>query len=354
MVESLWASGAAQAVSDALTYLVSSWDFDICGLTVSVATPDSYLLSLCQTYFRFYQQTSSRFSASTIRINLIPVSSSTDLAQYLPQDAEFVGQQEITTVWKNRRCGQERYYFHFTFGNALFRVEPERGQIVGIISPNALEWPHLMVNTYVFMTLMLALRWRGLYHLHTAAVLAPSQGLTLICGGQRAGKTTLTTALGIAGWHPLSDDGVVIKANDQGQPEMQAFKRDFHLAAALLQQWPSLRQIEARYFYYDRACVDGLSLFQTEALASQTFTQVERVIFPQVSGEMNSRLAPMPTNEAMQRLIGQSMFFPLGRTHTQTQMALLTTLVKNTRCYRLFAGTDIWENPHRAVELLTA
>lgn len=336
---------------------LSSWGFEICGVTVALVTPSAYLLNLCQNYFRFYRAVApERLSRSNqpIKVRLKLVTSAVSLDRLIPAGAEFVGQQEITTIWKTVRRGREQFYFHFNFGNALIRVEPAVGKIVGIISQDALEWPHLMVNTYVFMTIMLALRGRGVYHLHTAAVLSPEQRLTLICGGQRAGKTTLTTALGVGGWHPISDDGMVLRATAQGAAELHAFKRDFHVAAALLQQWEALRQAEVRYFYHDRACVDGLTFFQTAPLSETTFTQVDRVLFPQITGEQESRLEPLPKSEALRRLIGQSMFFPLGREHTQTQLALLTALIKDASFYRLQAGTDIWENPQCAVELLTA
>ena len=334
-----------------------SWGFEICGETVAVVTPSAYLLSLCQSYFRFYREVAPELlsqSEQPIRLRLKLVTSSARLERLIPAGAEFVGQQEITTIWKISRRGKDQFYFHFNFGNALIRVEPVSGRIVGIISQDALDWPHLMVNTYVFMTLMLALRGRGVYHLHTAAVLSPAQRLTLICGGQRAGKTTLTTALGVAGWHPISDDGMVLRATAQGHAELQVFKRDFHLAAALLQQWEALRKVEVRYFYHDRACVDGLTFFQTAPLSKATFTQVDQVLFPQITGEQQSRLEPLPKSEALRRLIGQSMFFPLGRTHTQAQLVLLTALVKDASFYRLCAGTDLWENPHQAGTLLSS
>jgi hypothetical protein len=324
-------------------------------VTVAIVTPSAHLLSLCQSYFRFYPEVALEHLPavpSPIKLRLKLVNFASRFGHLIPADAEFVGQQEVTTIWRTFRRGQEHFYFHFSFGNALFRVEPVSGRIVGIISPDALHSPHLMVNTYVFMTLILALRGRGIYHLHTAAVLSPKQELTLICGGQRAGKTTLATALGVAGWHPISDDGLVLRATTQGGAQLQAFKRDFHLAAALLQQWEALRDVEARYFYHDRACVDGLTFFQTAQLGDSTFTQVDQVLFPQITGEAKSWLEPMPKSEAIRRLIGQSMFFPLGRQHTQAQLTVLTTLTNRASFDRLWAGRDFWEDPQQAALLL--
>lgn len=325
----------------------------MCGVTVSCFTSSPYLLHLCQSYFRFYPTVSPALrSDPIIQVHLKLVTSPTDLKRLLPADAEFVGQQEITTIWKTSRRGRERYYFHFNFGKALFRVEPSRGRIVGVISAEALHAPHLMVNTYVFMTLMLALRWRGIYHLHTAAVISPEQQLALICGTQRAGKTTLTVALGLAGWQPISDDGVVLRTLVEGAAAVEAFKRDFHVAAALLQKWEALRPSEVRYFYHDRACLDGLAFFQSQPLADTTFTQVDHLLFPEITGTKESSLVPLSAGEALRRLIAQSMFFPLERRHTQAQLALLGNLVKQASCYQVRAGTDVWENPKIAASLL--
>ncbi len=348
----------ANAVNGAFTYLtVLTWSFEICGVNVVLTTPNPYLLSLCQSYFRFYPQAApavSLRSKPSIKVRLNFATSSTELKQLIPDKAEFIGQQEVTTIWKTVSRGREQFYFHFHFGNAVIRVEPASGRIVGIISQEALDWPHLMVNTYVFMTLMLALRGHSVYHLHTAAVLSPQQHLTLICGGQRAGKTTLATALGIGGWHPISDDGMVLRANAEGQAELHAFRRDFHLAAALLQQWEALHNVKVQYLYHDRACVDGLTLFNSVPFSEGSFTRVAQVLFPQLTGAKQSRLEPLPKSEALRRLIGQSMFFPLNRDHTQKQLNLLTALVKDTSFYQLWTGTDLWENPRLAADLLTS
>lgn len=334
-----------------------SWGFEIGGVTATLVTPSSYLLSLYQDYFRFYSTASAETALSSkpaIKLYLQLKATSDDLKCLIPANAEFIGQQEITTIWKVLRRGRAQYYFHFTFGNALLRVEPERGIIVGVISEEALQFPHLMVNTYVFMTLMLALRWRDAYHLHTAAVVSPQNEVTLICGTQRAGKTTLTTALGLSGWHPISDDGVILQRSTQGTTELQAFKRDFHIAAVLLKQWQALSNIEVKYFYHDRACVDGLAFFQSKQIADVKFNQVKCVLFPEITGERESALEPLPPSEALRRLIAQSMFFPLGGVHTNSQFTLLASLVKEASCHRLKAGADIWNNPLCAGQLLSA
>jgi hypothetical protein len=81
---------------------------------------------------------------------------------------------------------------------------------------------------------------------------------------------------------------------------------------------------------------------------------VQCLLFPEITGEKESFLEPLSPGEALRRLIQQSMFFPLESAHTQTQLTLLTALVKEASCHRLKAGTDIWENPLAAGQLLSA
>ncbi len=254
-------------------------------------------------------------------------------------------------LWRWQDRGRDQFFFQTDI--TFFRVEPQRGHAIGFIAESALQSPHLLANTYTFAILLLLLRWHGQYHLHTAAVVSPRESLHLIGGAQRAGKSTLTAALAVSGWQAISDDGILLQAShQQGQAKAYAFKRDFHIAAELLQKWRGLRQAVSRHNYFDRACVDALDLFQVKALAELPFTRVARVIFPQITNVTQSRLELMPPGEAIHRLIEQSMFFPLWRDHTQKQVSLLTALVKEATFLRLLAGTDIWENPTCAGELL--
>ena len=337
---------------------MSVFAFEISGLPITLSTSSASLLQLYADYFRYYQGKAANNASSVLtgssraplKIHLTLTPSLLAQENLIPAEAEFMAQAGRVSFWRWQERGREQFFFRTDI--TCFRVEPQRGHAIGFVSEAALQTPHLLANTYTFVILLLLLRWHGQYHLHTAAVVSPRESLHLICGAPRAGKSTLTTALAVSGWQAISDDGILLQASEQGHATAQAFKRDFHIAAELLQKWPGLSQAVSRHHYFDRACVNGLAFFKSEQLAEFPFTRAARVVFPQITGEKKSRLDPMPPREAIHRLIEQSMFFPLWREHTQRQMELLTAFVKDAEFLRLHAGTDIWENPACAAQLL--
>lgn len=328
---------------------VPVFPFKICGLPLTISTSSVPLLQLYAEYFRYYSSDSLP-NAAALKLRLRVTKSLPNPKHLIPATAEFVARSGPVSFWRWQDQGREQFFFQTDITS--FRVEPRRGTAIGIISEAAFQAPHLLANTYTFAILLLMLRWHGQYHLHTAAVISPQKSLYLICGAQRAGKSTLTAALAVSGWQAISDDGILLQAAKAGHAEAYAFKRDFHIAAELLRKWEGLHKAVSRHNYFDRACVDALELFQTKSLAEQPVMHPARVIFPQITGERKSRLEAMPPSEAIHRLIEQCVYFPLWREHTQQQMNLLTTFVRGASFLRLLAGTDIWENPLCAGDLL--
>lgn len=331
---------------------VFTFSFEISQIPVQLTLDSSILFDLYRDYFRYYRPvvSASPDTHNRLAFRLKLKSPLPSVEPIIPSGAELLSKIGVIEFWRARI--HRRQYFFFKTNVTLFRVNPEQGRVVGWIFEEALKSPNLLANTYTFAALLLLLRWRGIYHLHTAASISPQKNLLLICGAQRAGKSTLATALGISGWHTISDDGVLLQSDEQGRARWQAFKRDFHLAAELLTGWESLRNIKSRHNYYDRACLDGLDLFDAKNLADGYFSQIDRVVFPSITNLPESRLEPISPSEAIRLLITQSMFFPLWPEHTQRQLQMLTSLLKPTRFYRLQAGTDLWKNPLIAGRLL--
>jgi len=241
--------------------------------------------------------------------------------------------------------------FYFDTGSAVFRVDPERSLLEGFIAPEAFNLPHLLVNTHTLFALLLLLRARGLYHLHAAAVVSPRNELYLICGEQRSGKTTLTTALGLAGWRPISDDSLLVRSHPPAA-QIVALRKSFHISNDILARWRTLDPAARHHCYFERTSVAGLEFFETSKLAEASFSRVDYIILPQITGRTSSSLAPVPLSEVILKLAEQSMFFQLWRTHTQQQLHALTQLARAASGYRLLAGTDLLSDPNRSAELL--
>ncbi len=325
-------------------------NFHISEIPLSLRTHAESLFAIYQNYFRYYQLSVIPCSQSPQLLRLKLIAELPPQSSYLPPDAKLLSQIGELQFWEAEKRSHTQYFLRTNV--TLFRVEPARGKLVGLIAKDALHSQNLLANTYTFTAILLLLRWQARYHLHTAAIISPQEKLYLICGAQRAGKTTLTTALGVSGWQAISDDGILVQADDQGLARLQAFKRDFHIAADLLQKWEALRNTASLHNYFDRACINGLELFGARNLADELFTKVDYVIFPQITDAPQSALTPLAPSEALHRLIGQSMFFPLWTEHTRQQISWLTQLVKSTEFFQLRAGTDIWENPLSAARVL--
>jgi hypothetical protein len=335
--------------------------FAICGIPIVLHAHSPRLIRLFAGYFRYYQpkieasaeNIESESGLKPLVIELKRRRALPPRERLIPPPAELVSQTGVVSLWRepveDRSGAGERFYFDL--GVAAFRVEPQASRATGLVSPPALDHPHILANTYTLFALLLLLRTRGLYHLHAAALVSPDDRLWLICGAPRSGKTTLTAALGIAGWRPVSDDSLLI-TSAAGSARLVALKKYFHLGDELLERWPELDGIERHHQYLDRTCAGGLEFFGSVDLADTRFGKIDAVVLPEITNEEQSRLDPIPPSAALLRLAEQSMFFQLWRDHTRNQWELIGGLTGEASCYRLLAGTDILNDPHCAARLL--
>ncbi len=80
--------------------------------------------------------------------------------------------------------------------------------------------------------------------LHAAAVSHPDHGAILICGPSRAGKTSLTLSLMLAGWNWLSDELILI---DESAPlRLLGFRRNFNLKESSWDLFPETGDLPHR------------------------------------------------------------------------------------------------------------
>jgi hypothetical protein len=338
----------------------------ICGNQILISARALHLIRLFADYFRYYEPQilstaeALAFQAESelaLKIELKLRQKLPPREVLIPSTAELFSQTGVVSLWQDAETkgrGEEetgRFYFHL--GVAAFRVDVEAGQAVGLVTPQALEYPHILANTYALFALLLLLRSRKAYHLHAAAILSPNEKLWLICGAQRAGKTTLTTALGLAGWRPVSDDSLLV-GRDEHSAWLTPLKKYFHVGDELLHRWPELANITRHHQYLDRTCTGGLEFFQTQTLAETKFRHIDHIVLPQIVNESISRIEPLPRSAALLRLAEQSMFFQLWRDHTARQWQSLNELAANAVCHRLFSATDLLVNPQAASKVLVS
>ncbi len=322
-----------------------SLELAICGIPILISAGSARLVRLFADYFRYYDPQINQAVATPAGALNIELRLRRELPpreKLIPIRATLVSQTGIARFWRDAASQGERFYFDF--GTSVFRVEPEAGQAVGLITPQAFELPHVLANTYTLFPLLLLLRSRRVYHLHAAAVLSPSDELWLLCGSQRSGKTTLATALGLAGWRPISDDSMLIHF-DGASPRLTALKKYFHVSNELLEHWRGVRNATSHHQYLDRTCIDGLSFFGTTALASRSFEQIDRIVLPRIVQDETTSLAPIAKSEVLLKLAEQSVFFQIWPDHTRRQWESLTNLARSGSGYRFLSGPEILRNP---------
>ena len=329
-----------------------SLELAICGIPITISTSSARLTRLFADYFQYYDpqiNTSVQVSQTPLSLELKLRRELPPRQKLIPAEATLISQTGIARLWREAKLSGER--FHFDYGVAAFRVEPAQNRAIGLITPEALQYPHILANTYTLFPLLLLLRSRSVYHLHAAAVLSPDDKLWLICGAQRSGKTTLATALGLAGWRPISDDSMLVHFDGE-TPQLTALKKYFHIAAEVLERWSGLREITWRHQYLDRVCIEGLEFFGTRKLADTSFKQADHVLLPEITQEKISRLAPAPPSQALLRLGEQSAFFQLWSEHTARQWKALTILTRAATGSHLSSASDAIASPEIVASML--
>jgi hypothetical protein len=330
---------------------------ELCGEPVIITACSEPLIKIFRDYFHYYhpQVINPHLHAESS----VPITLSLELEQSLParealitRGAELLSQAGVVQLWRQAETASQPESFYFHTPLAAFRVTPEKNLIEGLIAPQALDVAHILTNTWALFALLLALRSRRVYHLHAAAVVSPDKKLYLICGEQRSGKTTLTTALGLSGWKPVSDDSLLISGR-QARAQLTALRKSFHLSSKAPSMWKELAGMETQPRDADRSSAAGLEFFGTVKLAESLFERIDHLILPQITQEDYSRLEPVSVSEAVLRLAEQSIFFPIWPAQTREQMNLITQLAAGASCHRLLAGKDLLADPRRAARMLT-
>ncbi len=322
---------------------------ELCGVPAFITAPSAQVTEVIADYFRYYRPCISDAlpaSSSVLTIRLEGCAGLPAAHALSNSGANLLAQWEVMQLWRTPHSPES---FILRTPDALISIEPDAARATGQLTPQAAEVAH----TLVYVTLLLLLRTRGIYHLHAAAALSPEDELFVICGEPKAGKTTLATALGLAGWKPLADDALLIYQGQSG-PQLQAFRRSFHLSNDILAQWPGLNGIARHQRTSQRTWTSGLEFFDAVRLAEADFNRIDHILLPQINGDERTRLAPVSRSAALFRLAQQSMFFQLWPEHTRRQMKLLGDLAGRASCLSLQSGRDLLADPHRAAQVLSA
>lgn len=261
----------------------------------------------------------------------------------IPTHASCVAQQHGLQVW------QASSQLYVRDGAYVVQLDPTARTGFGTLSSPNGHVPPAIPMDLLLHSILLLLRYQGLYPEHSACVAYDDVGCLLV-GDSGSGKSTLTLGLVQEGWHYLADDAILLRGC-RGAVEAMPLRRELCLAPEAVRTfqntvghwqpspWPGdVKQrldVQALYPAQVRStCVPNLLLFPTIVSARQ------------------SQLVPIGKAEALFRLVQQCALVTVEPRMATGHLDVLARLVRQTRHYRLLAGQDLARDPRRIALLL--
>ena len=268
----------------------------------------------------------------------------------VPDDARHLGQSEHghIDVWMTA----DRMMLNHTEASVI--IDQHAGTATATITPDLMDArvhkrrdPLFYLITF---SLVILLRYRGWFALHTAALARDDHGLLLVAQSD-SGKSTATMNLVRQGWSYLSDDTVLLRETGD-RVEAHSFRRNFCVdpeATALFpeladQDWPASLS-DADKWQVD---IDALYPNQYAPIATPRV-----LILPEIVDAPVSRVEPVDAKETLATLIDQgALFLTPDPSVARQHLEVFRRLIEQTHAYRLHAGRDLLASSDRIHALL--
>jgi hypothetical protein len=208
---------------------------------------------------------------------------------------------------------------------------------------------YLATHPLATIALMELMERRGLHCLHAGCLASSGRGV-LLAGPSGAGKSTLTLALARAGLGLLSDDVVFLSTDGSGGVSALGFADTLGVGEFAASRFPELRSMS------EREPAEGFPkrLARIEKLfgaPSVSRCVPVAIVFPEVSLELPSAIAPLDPAEALLRLTPDVLL--TDPASTQAHLGAIGALLAQVQCYAVRSGTDFERAAELVAELVT-
>jgi hypothetical protein len=233
---------------------------------------------------------------------------------------------------------------------ALVRVSADGSRIEAVLDARVpAAHPHEFAEVPLLAALLAALRRRGLFHLHAAALVLEDGRALLVAGPGGSGKSTLAAALVLAGASYLGDDAVLVSTRGEGT-RLLALPRAFHLAPLSARAIPGAR-LEARRTLGGKHPLDPRAAFPGRERAEAGAPAL--LLFPTVGGAPRTTLAPVAQAEALARLLECSAFVAARElAGAREHLAALAAVAGGARAFAVALGRDLLADAPRTARRL--
>ncbi len=306
------------------------------GVTVNI-TCDDALSSLLSDYFHMFSPSQDILERTTLNYSLNIV----DDLPSIPRNITSSIETPYVTYFRNdeKVYTQLRDGSFIVFDSIMHRAE-------GFLKKTTLKNPAL-VYALVGSSILEGLTYYGKYLIHAAALQGDGVGI-LVSGDGGCGKTTTTLGLVREGFQYVSDDSLFLR-DDSGVISVSPLYNQINVDQDLADRFPELAMNMP--VTIEEGTKEPFDLDRLYPGSFINSLKPDVLFFPEIVSGRKSTLEPVSQIDAFTLLLNQtilSLDISAGREH----LKVIEKLVKQTRAFRLWSGTDIFENPKKLVELI--
>jgi hypothetical protein len=206
------------------------------------------------------------------------------------------------------------------------------------VTPAVYERTDLFIRSMMVVVLLFALRRRGRFHVHAAALQSPSGEGWLLAGASGGGKSTTTALLARHGWRVSTEDIAFIEPGDAGSVGI----RGFRTRLALRPGGAALLHVNAGLALPDRGKV---GVWPEDLGGSWIPGIVPKVILFTSIGAARTTIERISAMDAMRGLLQWSMWVLFETVAASDHLQLLSALTAQARAYRVELGRDLFDRP---------
>lgn len=258
-----------------------------------------------------------------------------------PADDREVFRQPSVAIQAGPDAGTVR--IEWEFAPAIAIVHPTAAEAELWLSSEALARFEDAERTFLLVMLIFLMRRLGWYHVHGAALIDPRGRGWLIAGDSHCGKSTTTALLASRGWQIGTDDiGFLVQHGDRvaslGVRSQIALR-------------PGGRDLLGRSGGVAMVRRDKTGFWPEELGGSWApIVTPEIIAFPRL-GERTA-LAPARARTALAELVKWSLWVLCEPVCAQEHLDALGTLARQSRCFELTLGPDLFDHPDLLEELV--